>query len=513
MHFRKIYKLRKGSVLITAMIFVVVSLIGAGAYMTTSVNEVSLCKKQADSIKAFFLAEAGVERALRDIADGNIQDRTFRISDISSWGNCLDDIDITTTTRRDLENNQYRITSSSLLGASTRVINVNALKEPPAKVFDYAYFINNWGWFYGSGITASGDVRSNGRFDFRYGPRVNGDIYAGQEIGIDGYGIQGKGGQAEHQHPNSPKVEMPNLQDITYYENLARASNGRIVINGTTMIDNVYGDDAGESGNIVLVGTPSNPIEITGPVVVRNDVVIKGTISGQGTIYAGRNIYIADNVNYKNAPPSPRPASEDPGVTDGWVEANRDKDLVGLAARENIVIGDYTKTSHYGYSGRDPWYADYYIFNMGTEDVGIDGIPDTYDQGENDGIFETAYEDLDGDGTFDGNYTWSDIETSVPITQFSNLPDGTSSFSDIATNSLNRLDGILYTNHAVPARVGNGVQINGALISKDEAIIYRNTITFNYDERINSRYRTNPNWLIDLKLPLANKAKVTRWWE
>ncbi len=86
-------------------------------------------------------------------------------------------------------------------------------------------------------------------------------------------------------------------------------------------------------------------------------------------------------------------------------------------------------------------------------------------------------------------------------------------FSDVATNYISRVDGVFYTNHAFAGRTGYGVHFNGAIISKDEAIIYRNTIVINYDERINSRYTTGLNRLIDLNLPVTKKVEIVRWWE
>jgi hypothetical protein len=198
-------------------------------------------------------------------------------------------------------------------------------------------------------------------------------------------------------------------------------------------------------------------------------------------------------------------------VTDGWVEANKDKDIIGLAATENVIIGDYTSNN---------WYADWWLFDMGSEDVGADGIPDTNvwiddpqhpdggywtDPTENDGIFQQHTEDLDGDGEFDDNYTWQDVQTQVHITEFNRLPQGVNEFSDIATNYINKIECIIYTNHACTGRLGHGIKFNGAIVSKDEALIYRDTITLNYDERIHSRYRQDPNWLIDLCLPVGSK--------
>ena len=49
----------------------------------------------------------------------------------------------------------------------------------PAEIFDHAYFVNNYGWLWGSGITVNGSVRSNGDFSAS-NPTVNGDIYAAE---------------------------------------------------------------------------------------------------------------------------------------------------------------------------------------------------------------------------------------------------------------------------------------------------------------------------------------------
>lgn len=382
---------------------------------------------------------------------------------------------------------------------------------PPSYVFDYVYFINNWGWFYGRGITANGDIRSNGDFDFKYNPTVFGDVYASGEIRGT---WKTPPGQPSNVYEGVEKLPMPNLQDLDYYKKLALERNSYIKIGGVSIIDKVF------DGNIILEGSPSNPIEIKGPVVITGDVVIKGTIKGTGTIYAGRNIYIANDITYKNAPSSPRPASKNPEVTDGWVEANKDKDIIGLAARENVIIGDYTKDAYFGYYGGNKWYANYWLFDMGSEDVGVDGIPDTNvwitdpehpnggywtDPTENDSIFQAKTEDLDGDGEFDDKYNWTDVQTQVPITNFDRVPPNTTGFGDIATNYINKIECVIYTNHACCGRLGYGIKFNGAIVSKDEALIYRNTITLNYDERIHSRYRKNPNWLIDLFLPIGSK--------
>lgn len=498
---------KKGFALIVAMTFLSVLFIGGSSYLYMTTNEAKYTERQVDTQKAFFLADSGVERAIWRVKNNNIiSSEVFQLKGAGTAANYLEDQNITVTIAS-LGSSLYQVTSTVQVGNSTKTLNAIIQKDPPSKVFDYGYFINNWGWFYGSGITSRGDVRSNGRFDFRSRPRVEGDIYAGYEVDDGGQGIRGSGGDPENQHPNSEKLGMPNLEDLSYYENKATSSGSSIKVNGVTLVDGVFGDDVDENGNIVLIGTHSKPIVIDGPVVIRGDVVIKGVVEGQGCIYAGRNVYLADDIQYRTAPSSPRPAANNPGAVDNWVNAHKDKDLVGFAARESIIMGDYTGET----GGR--WYSNYWLFNMGDEDVGEDGIPDTDDAHEDDGVFQSEHEDLDGDGVRDHDYGWTDVQTQVPITEFANCPNNVNDFGDIADNALNRLDGVFYTNHAFAGRTGNGVQINGAIVSKDEAIIYRNTLTINYDERLHSRYATDGSSIIDLNLPSTKKVAIIRWWQ
>lgn len=519
---------KKGNALITVLLFLVIFFIMTAGLLSLVSTEVHMCRRQYESTKAFFLAEAGIERAMASLRDTATipASITYKlaVTGIVNDSPGLDDVTISISSQSK-GNNLYAVTSSATVNNSTRIVKAEVLYNPPSHVFDYVYFINNWGWFYGSGIIAEGDIRSNGRFDFKYSPKIDGEVYAGQDIGggdqITGKAATKQDGSYIYQHPKSPVLDMPNLQNLNYYQALALDKKGTVKIGTKTLINGVLGDEAGENGKIILIGTTTEPIEVDGPTVVTGDVIIKGAIKGQGTIYAGRNVYIAGDVKYNNGPSSPRPDSDDPDVVSKWVTDNKDKDLVGLAATENVVLGDYTKSSYYGYKGSDPWYANGWLFSMGSEDVGKDGIPDTLDAGENDGKFDKKYEDIDEDGTFDDNYNWQDVQTQASIKDFANVPqviDGGSTrtadkFSDIASNNISNIDGIYYTNHAFAGRVGYNTKINGAIISKDEAIIYRDYITMNYDERVHSKYRDNPNWLIDLCLPYSEKVAVVSWWE
>ena len=302
----------------------------------------------------------------------------------------------------------------------------------PSEVFDYAYFINNWGWLYGNTIEIEGNARSNGQFDAAgYKPKIsgqplydsvewdgtdaklfgyrddNGDgkengndggIFSGWDI-VDAHKVRGNGGNADNQHDFQPQVPMPNLSDLSAYELKAVEEKGSITIGGKVVSDAIYGDDAGERKNLFLYGTSSDPIEIDGPVVVEGDVIIYGEITGEGAIYAGGNIYVPDSIEYQDAPNPKRPVSGTQENTEQWLSHNWEKDFLGLFARENVVVGDHTDATWRSYvSG---WMAS--SLNSSKEDAGEDGIPNTKDG--KDGIPNTADDDLlEGDGVFTTEY-------------------------------------------------------------------------------------------------------------
>jgi hypothetical protein len=84
-------------------------------------------------------------------------------------------------------------------------------------VFDYAYFVNNYGWMYGfdgENLVVNGDMRSNGDFEFRNGrPTTNGTIIAAANDKLtpraNGYIIV-EGGTAPRQWSTSTYITNQN---------------------------------------------------------------------------------------------------------------------------------------------------------------------------------------------------------------------------------------------------------------------------------------------------------------
>jgi len=76
------------------------------------------------------------------------------------------------------------------------------------------------------------------------------------------------------------------------------------------------------------------------------------------------------------------------------------------------------------------------------------------------------------------------------------------------------IDGVLYTDHAVAMRLAKSSAIwHGTVVSRNEQIIFQNSLVFNYDSRIHSRYHNNPNQYINLGLPFGKSLTMQRFAE
>ena len=604
---------RRGSALVSATFLFVVLFGLIFASILISTTEVQDSRREIDRVRVKFLAEAGYERGVKHLEDAarlspfdplaGVKGLFAAGDTISPWvGEAVNDgaaqvgaysVTLTRVAETD-ESVTVDVTATGYLPDAPG--NLAAGRDPsaweavtvrveyslePGQVFDYAYFINNWGWFYGSTIYANGNVRSNGQFDAAgYSPAIhgqplydsldmtggvatltgyqddNGDgLLDGNDGGVwsawdivDAQNLQGTGGNASNQHEFSEAVDMPNLSDLTRFEDKAVTEGGSIEIGGTSMVAGVHGDDAGELQNLYLVGTAADPIVLDGPVVVRGDVIISGYVTGQGAIYAGGNVYVPDSIRYVDPPTTPRPASTTQADTEQWITDNADKDILGLFADENVVVGDHTNATwrHYvsGWMGSP--------LNSSIEDSGEDRIPNTIDGRdgipgtadddvlEGDGIFSietyTAAhdalglipsgaavgdpipgtgEDIDGDGQFDTTTDLTDIDFTVPLDTANwggNMPvAGIAAYSDIASLYAYHLDAVLYTNHAFCWLVvgSDPGAINGALISRNENIVYGTpSVSMNHDARL---LGGNSSFASDLLPSTLAPMRVLRW--
>ena len=426
------------------------------------------------------------------------------------------------------------------IGVSATLVETVRFAQQRSKVFNNAYFVNNYGWFQGSGCTANGDVRANGDMYLDSSCKSNAarPLYSDPNTG----GTNAGGYEAPSTTPTTAmlkarinaneelSVEMPYIGDLSSTasdyrqwasELHAADPNMSTIKQGGSTIASVYYDGVGPSGDasladkgaLVLVGTQSNPIVVNGPVIVESDVIIKGYVTGQGTIYSGRNIHIVGNIQYKNPPSWSNKSTQSAN--------NSSKDMLGLMAKGNIVLGDCTQDSWLSsiktYLSTQPYVQQY---ACDTTDANI-GYPSTFGGSyatvekvsTSDSAAATQIEASDNPGGKDivgSNYQFGKVrETTVTLdtghyegsgwsrrwvadteTRRENAYDR-KYYETVCANSeissraetITRVDAVLYNNHGIFGKTGK-CSFNGALVCRNEGLQYSSNLYLNWDIRL-----------------------------
>jgi hypothetical protein len=383
-----------------------------------------------------------------------------------------------------------------------------------SSVFDHAYFINNFGWFYDVDCIVNGDVRSNYDVELRSRNLIlNGHSYAAgindvnkpyqtwswttykndanSEFFRPTYHVDQDtkndasifefGYDDSDTHNKQTQLEMPYIGNLLDYKYYAEVNNGTVQTGGAVAVNNVYSGtgpsgyaDAADQGSIVLAGTAADPIVINGPVVIEGDVVIKGYYTGQGTIYAGRNIHIIGDLIAIDAPQWKQPDTA-VNFSSNTLPDNLEADFLGLCAKGSIVIGDYRAsgfvTSITPYL--KPPFTSAYEVTAADSDIGYV----SYTSG--------------GTNYFNGDYTATyGTKCGTVATNGVARKYYESSLSDTQFGSYNpqvyvgRIDAFVYNNHLTTGRFSSGAMINGGIICRDEALLPSGRVYMNWDSRV-----------------------------
>ena len=494
-----------------------------------------------------------------------------------------------------------------------------------SKVFDHAYFVNNYGWFQGSGFTANGDVRANGDMYLDSSCKINGRVYAsrneelrdayGRPIAgditnygkMDNYatyrtttygtsnmsrplkkdpstqatnpgGYDAPEGTVSTQmlknrvKPNLPlTVEMPYIGDISSAQSEYKAwaqdlqaddptmstikQGGQTLVSvfyngvgpsGKTTVKDANGNEvtAPDYGSKVLIGTQSNPIVVNGPVIIPGDVIISGYVKGQGTIYAGRNIHIVGNIQYVN-PPNWSGKSSSGG-------SNATKDMLGLMAKGNIVMGNYTESTWLSsintYLTQQPYVQQYTCdtsdaaigypatfggsyaavehvsnadYNMCSGAGLADFVPGGYDAatgrfGKMREVGSGRYEQRQVYNSRTRRYEWQNVEIMEPGTTYDRkYYETVCADSEVSSrcSTITRIDAVLYNNHGIFGKLGQ-CSINGSLVCRNEGLQYSSKLYLNWDIRLYSGSSESvSNDKVGLAKGSANPPKTLSWIE
>jgi hypothetical protein len=90
-------------------------------------------------------------------------------------------------------------------------------------------------------------------------------------------------------------------------------------------------------GNLTIIGTPENPIKISGEVLIEGDLVIAGNYTGLGTIYAN-NVFVANDLKAKNSA-FPFAGTESEAMDQAKKAIADKKDGLYLAAIKSVIVG------------------------------------------------------------------------------------------------------------------------------------------------------------------------------
>jgi hypothetical protein len=603
-NYKRRTRTQRGSALLTTFMVMTLLAIAGASFIGSATSSLRIANRQQYDIVTTHVCEAGVQAELRGLWRNFKTTQQFVDFDIALAGASAQNPRAAVAgTLPGAGSYSAAVISSTALDPNARLVTVRSVgwvdrngngvldrSEPRkvvdviarytlvrSKVFDYTYFVNNYGWMDGFGpsdLIINGDMRANGNFNFLHGsPTVNGSVYASLNekllpgaAGVingpplkwstDQYASQaamnprwrqaydasiyGAKGSAKYRQNRdlafdsdasmiegrvagaalldatgtrawqresltetqtefldqqaTRELSMPDLSDLNRYVALsANYTDSKQAYRDGTPNPNfgqgAYVDvwDATANaykrvttggvvkGSAALIGTVAHPIKIHGPVTFTQDVAIKGNVSGQGTIYTGRNVHIVGSIRYTNTPDF---RGADANAIDN---VNEKKDMLGLAARGSVIMGDpSTFTSSYPLQYMTP--------------------PFTHDRLDESGHLIPAYNALQADETGFRKY-----QSVLGDAYLHSIAEG-----------VNQIDGIIYTDFVGGGNLGTsgkGIEINGTIISKDEAMVaFSLPMRMNYDNRVRERTPSKAP-LIDISLPRSPLLWRASWQE
>ena len=317
---------QKGMALLTTLIFVFMLVTFAVALLTMTSNDTKLSTLQRDSTKAFYLADAGIEKALwylntpkdlggediflwRPTSDNEFKEEVassleyyeIRIKNIGDTSLDEEDTDRIEITSIGIVKNE----SEKVVGKRTVIVTAKIGISPSSNVsYDHAIFTDG-NMTLNGGITISGSIHSNSDIT------ANGDAVDLQNGIATAFGATniGIGGQ--------PIQDFPKI-DWEYFESLAKLAdedftdsieghyygdNTSVIFNTNSSLKGIHfidGDvkvqavltlnnaiifatgtiDVIGSGDINLINSPSTPLAL----IAKGDITIGGSVNGEGII-------------------------------------------------------------------------------------------------------------------------------------------------------------------------------------------------------------------------------------
>ncbi|MCK4400934.1 hypothetical protein KAW08_01365 [bacterium] len=327
----------KGTAMIAALIFLLISAIATSSYLVLVTNEGRMTDQLNDSTRAFYLAEAGVEQAIYQLSQNQYAPDASSIPQTQIASDPQETYTVNMSLNVLPGPDTVSMMSIGNFHGRTRTINVVASLESALPRYMVLVDTANWGSGNGAqygrddgvsprgtpfspanrmrmyltgnyaasvNVDIFGDLFAEGNFSSKASSDVHGDAYLG---GIfdnggtidDGWNI-GDGDLPADLHTLQPDqiVEYPIL-DMTFY-----AANNDLALAGTKYLDftdngtSTTVKEYSDASYTTLLSTSVLPQE--GVLYVNGDAHVRGTIKGHVTVVASDDIFFQGDVNYAN---------------------------------------------------------------------------------------------------------------------------------------------------------------------------------------------------------------------
>lgn len=265
---------QKGHVLIILVAVIAALTVYGVSLLRLTDPELKISKRQVDSTKAFYIAEAGIERALHNIKEnGGIGG--FPPEESTPFGGGTYTISLVAT----LADNEWTIKSIGNYDNSTRSIQVDVKAEN----------VSIWGNGLFGGSGASGKA-INGNVDFRGSVHILGEGLSDTDIALSMSGSAKIGNNYEGiasiflgKYPPLPTTTVNGIENVKTLNATLRIKKGKVVLDGSAKVGELNNDSNNYKEKVDGVYVSG---EITGTEKVHSD-------NGVGNDYDLGNLAIA----------------------------------------------------------------------------------------------------------------------------------------------------------------------------------------------------------------------------
>jgi len=323
---------RKGFVLACSLIIVALVVLSVAGYFIFVSNDLTMADRIANSIRAYYIADAGLADAYMRLRSYPGTPSSFTVGDGSfavGPGSCTGSYQVQVASNGSPWPT-YTMTSQGTYRGSTKTL---VLSVTLASCSKWAYLSQTeidpfWGdlWWV-TGMTTTGPCHTNGRFNMWGDPVFDGPV--SQVASSINYWNGGPpADDPDFQHGltlNAPALAMPSSGDLIQSIKTAAFETWGVGLTGNTTIV-LLSDGTMNVTNAQKGWTNSNqPLPTNFALFVTGGVVhVSGVLKGALTIGCDSDIVIDDSIVYNTDP------REDPSSTD----------MLGLVALRDIIVSD-----------------------------------------------------------------------------------------------------------------------------------------------------------------------------